>query len=247
MPTQEQLLKYSKGMARASLLARRELRSFWSILDKSDMVAVREALEEFFPALIRAYGDAAATVSADWFEELTGDVAFLGDDSSDDAVNARMRWAIGAGFGGDIDQALGTLESVADELVKQFGRDTIVNSSAQNGRRFARVPVGETCNWCRMMGSRGYVYRSTASAGGLSRWHGGHCDCQVIPEDGVKPVGYDPDELYSQYQNAREQEPQDLLPQGDMSDTEYAKRLRLITGYDDNAIAGRMRLMYGGN
>ena len=208
---------------------------------------MREALEEFFPALIRAYGDAAATVSADWFEELTGDVAFLGDDSSDDAVNARMRWAIGAGFGGDIDQALGTLESVADELVKQFGRDTIVNSSAQNGRRFARVPVGETCNWCRMMGSRGYVYRSTASAGGLSRWHGGHCDCQVIPEDGVKPVGYDPDELYSQYQNAREQEPQDLLPQGDMSDKEYAKRLLLITGYDDNAIAGRMRLMYGGN
>ena len=234
-------------MARISKLARRELRAFWNLLDKRDLVAARKELEEFFPSLVQAYGDAAATISADWFEELTGDAAFLGDDVNEERANAKMRWAIGAGFDGDLTQAISTLEMVADELVKQFGRDTIVNSATGNGRRFARVPVGETCNWCIMMGSRGFVYSSFAAAGGLSRWHGGDCDCQVIPEDGTIPKGYDPDELYEKYEKARETEPQDLLNRDGMTEAEYEKRLKYLTGDDDNAIAARMRAMYGGD
>lgn len=63
--------------------------------------------------------------------------------------------------------------------------------------RFARVPTGsETCMFCIMLASRGFVYLSESSAGALDHFHP-HCDCRVVPGFGDTEVdGYDPDALY---------------------------------------------------
>ena len=66
--------------------------------------------------------------------------------------------------------------------------------------RWARVPVGQTCEFCVMLASRGFVYltRETASLGG--GFHNGRCDCNVVPSWGERHIaGYDPDALYRQY------------------------------------------------
>ena len=58
--------------------------------------------------------------------------------------------------------------------------------------RFARVPTGaETCAWCMLWASRGFIYRSEASAQ-LTRSHF-KCDCQIVPSWSKKPRirGYD--------------------------------------------------------
>src|SRR5699024_4109685 len=113
-----------------------------------------------------------------------------------------MRWAITEAFGGDPDQALATLGLVTDELVKQFGRDTVMSSAGSNGRAFARVPTGaETCDFCLMLASRGFVYKTSSSAGELATFHG-DSDCAIVAEDGVIPDDYDPDELYDRYMNS---------------------------------------------
>jgi len=68
--------------------------------------------------------------------------------------------------------------------------------------RWARVPVGETCEFCVMLASRGFVYltRETASLGG--GFHNGRCDCNVVPSWGERHIaGYDPDTLYRQYKS----------------------------------------------
>lgn len=79
------------------------------------------------------------------------------------------------------------------------------NCIAENARRdqlkpkFARVPAGpETCRFCIMLASRGFVYSSKESAGALNHYHP-HCDCRIVPgfdggESGVE--GYDPDLYY---------------------------------------------------
>ena len=184
-------------------LARRELEAFWAALDKTDMVKGRRALEEFFPALVEQYGNVASIVAADWYEDVYQEYSTLVNaDVNTDQVNARMRWAITEAFGGDPDQALATLGMVTDELVKQFGRDTVIGSADSNNRAYARVPTGsDTCAFCIMLASRGFVYSSAKSAGELSKFHG-DCDCAIVAEDGVVPEGYDPDELYEKYQNA---------------------------------------------
>lgn len=189
------------NLATVTRLARRELEAFWSTLDMQDMVKGRQALEEFFPILVEQYGNVASIVAADWYEDVYRETARLTNaDVNTDQVNARMRWAISEAFGGDPRQAVATLGMVTDELVKQFGRDTVSLSAGSNGRRFARVPTGaETCSFCLMLASRGFVYATESKAGDLAKYHG-DCDCAVVAEDNTVPEGYDPDELYARYQ-----------------------------------------------
>lgn len=205
MPTAAQVEPLRRNLATVGKLARRELEGFWRTLDLSDMVSARRSLEDFFPVLISQYGDIAAIVAADWYEDIYREAARMAPQLADgESVNSRMRWAIGAGFGGDSGQALATLGIVTDELVKQFGRDTVVLSSSDNNRAYARVPTGsETCAFCLMLASRGFAYATAQGAGELSKFHG-DCDCTIIASDGVDPEGYDPDALYEKYMNARQ-------------------------------------------
>ena len=190
-------------MNEISRQARAELIGFWATLPKGDMVYVREQLEQFFPALVDVYGDVAGVVAGDWYESVMMQPSYLAELKPHAQVNARMRWALTAGFDGDVGQALETLSLVTDELVKQFGRDTVTRSSGRNGVRYARVPSGaDTCDFCIMLGSRGYVYESAAVAGEIAKFHG-NCDCQIVPWDGKEPEGYDPDALYEQYSARR--------------------------------------------
>lgn len=69
--------------------------------------------------------------------------------------------------------------------------------------RYARVPTGaETCDFCLMLASRGFVYHSEKSAGGLTHWHS-HCDCRVVAGwDGMAVEGYDTQAIYDRWQDA---------------------------------------------
>lgn len=72
--------------------------------------------------------------------------------------------------------------------------------------RFARVAAGaETCAWCFMLASRGWVYATKESASKAKKtgdsFHAG-CDCQIVLAFGEQTPeieGYDPDSLYEQY------------------------------------------------
>ncbi|VEH01065.1 Uncharacterised protein [Slackia heliotrinireducens] len=66
-----------------------------------------------------------------------------------------------------------------DEYVKFQARDTIRRNAARDrNARYARIPDGKACDFCRMLGSRGFVYHSEASAGGDDQYHP-FCNCQL--------------------------------------------------------------------
>lgn len=69
--------------------------------------------------------------------------------------------------------------------------------------RYARVPTGaETCDFCLMLASRGFVYRSKASAGAVNHYHES-CDCRVVAGwTGMEVEGYDPQAIYDRWQDA---------------------------------------------
>ena len=78
--------------------------------------------------------------------------------------------------------ALNFLEGQMDKVVKNAGRETIIQN-VENDKapvRYARVPDAGACNFCRMLGSRGFVYYSRKTAGEFREWHP-NCNCQVIP------------------------------------------------------------------
>ena len=201
--------QHAKAQEELVRLATARLKVFWDSLDLTDPNGCREALAGFWPFLIEQYGEVAATLAADRFEELTGMRATMARAVDEERALSRMNWAIRPLFNGEGD-AYGLLALLLDELVKQPGRSTMIASARDNRIRYARVPVGDTCAFCLMLASRGAVYVSRSSAGDRgSRFHG-KCDCAVEPVrddydlDQLKRQGYDPDELYDKYLTARE-------------------------------------------
>src|SRR5690606_16612234 len=122
-----------------------------------------------------------------------------------DEVLTATRWAATPALReGATVAAYTRLSYTLNRFVGQLGRDAVIDSSAAAGLRWARVPVGKTCAFCLMLASRGFDYVSRDSAGGEARKFHAHDDCQVVPDDGDPPAGYDPDALYEQYQAARD-------------------------------------------
>ena len=73
------------------------------------------------------------------------------------------------------------------------------NAMADPARpRWALVPHAGACDWCRMIGSRGFVFKSSATAGAER-----HPSCRCIPvadfSDSPALDGYDPAALYDEY------------------------------------------------
>lgn len=213
MATPAELAAYRSSQRDVVELAREALTQWWAGRDASDPRAVSAALQEFLPELVASYGDVAATVAADWYEELRDQARVLGryravlaDPLPDEQVRAAARWAVGPLFDEvpNAGKALDLLTGTVQRLVQQGGRSTIHRNvkADPSGVRWARVPTGaETCAWCRMMASRGAVYLSRKSAGGENNWHN-DCDCQPTPLWPEQAAPYDVDRLYQQYSDA---------------------------------------------
>ena len=203
MPSLAEVTAQRNLQNRVSEAARRDLQRFWMRLDLTDLVAVREALNEFLPVLVDRYGAASAELAAQWAESLLG-AAVLANPVVD--VAPAVSWSLTSAFQGNPTQSLSTLGIVVDRLVKQHGRDTIADSSARAGVRWARVPSGaETCAFCLILASRGDAYHSAESAGEGRKFHG-DCDCVATPirDERDLPKGYDPEALSRMYADARD-------------------------------------------
>lgn len=194
-------------------LARRDLQAFWSSLDLTHPERARDLLLEFMPRLVEQYGEVAASVAADWYDDLRAassapgryraQMAALPERA---AVEGTVRYAAGHLFDGDAARTLAYLVGETSRLVLKAGRDTVVRSAASDPVRtgWARVPSGaDTCGFCLVMASRGVVYLSQESAGQAATYHS-DCDCvptPVWPGDSL-PDGYDPDALRERYEEA---------------------------------------------
>lgn len=171
MATRAEIDLVVRALNRLSLSARSDFLSVWSRLDPTDWAATRRVLEDFWPDLIGHYGDMATALAADQVAlDGTTPQSVRGVDPA--RANARMRWAIG------VPDQLGSMLVILDELVKQPYRSTVQRSAGAAGTGWARVPSGaETCEWCLMLSSRGFVYESANAAGEGRKYHG---EC-VIP------------------------------------------------------------------
>ena len=116
-----------------------------------------------------------------------------------DMVEDAAHYNAGRLVGGDWDGFVEAEARTVDNNVHRAAYDTMKKSCKDNHVQWARVPSGrETCGYCFMLASRGFVYVSedTAKAGS----HVG-CDCVVVPgkHGSTEVEGYDPDALYERW------------------------------------------------
>jgi hypothetical protein len=197
-------------------LVESDLLAFITALNFEKPAAVRDALFDFVPALISEYGDVAATVAADWYDELRDAEGVGGSFRAslaplvpDEQVKGRLGFATrpdGPLWAGQADTFTAFVGMMSNEYALQPGRDTVMEAAHAEKVAYARVPEPGACKFCLMLASRGFVY-SKATAGGAKKFHG-KCRCNTLPVwDETRArveYGYDPDALYDQYRALRD-------------------------------------------
>ena len=166
-------------------LARRDLSFMLSQTRGAD--AIQEELRDVLPELVRMYGSAAATLAADWYDDLrekaevagrfraiTADLPDIG------RTDALAGWAVGPLYGADPrpDVAFSNLLGGFQRIVYNADRETVMTSSIQDRRARGWMREGEgKCEFCQMLIGRGAVYtEATADFESHDR-----CGCIGVP------------------------------------------------------------------
>lgn len=124
----------------------------------------RAYIAEAFPELVDPYMSAASMLAADWFEESNPESAFTAELSPPlprERLVSTVHWALGA----DGDKALDRLSGSTQRAVFDGARETtMLNVELEPGTRWAREARPNACAFCRMMATRGAVYRTERDA-----------------------------------------------------------------------------------
>ena len=215
MPSRSDVDRLRSANADIVRLATSRLSEVMGGLDLTRPERARDALLVAVPAITSAFGEVSATVAADWYDDLRASAprsgrvpsfsATLAEPVGAEVVAASVRFAAGRLFTDTPAAAGDVLAGAVQRHVLAPGRATVSQSVARDPwrARWARVPSGRACAFCTMLASRGPIYASEESAGGMGDYHD-HCGCTATPvwPNDPLPEGYDPDALYADYQGA---------------------------------------------
>lgn len=199
---------------RAGDVAERRLRALWKRLHLDDLGTLEGALFQLYPRLVEESAEVASAAALEWYErqrEAEGVAkayspvmpsSLVDQDDAETIVGAVLR---DLREGTDRAKALARLTNGARKMISDSGRATVQHAAEADPKspRYARVPTGsETCAWCMLWASRGFVCRSEETA----RFTRSHfkCDCQIVPSWSKKPriKGYDVSKYEDMYRKA---------------------------------------------
>ena len=171
---------------------------------------VRDFTIESVSYAVSVYGDAAATCAADLYDEMAEasgaklPTAILDTSDVSGFIEKEVRYQAGKYIAGKGEEFASAAAAKATDQVSRRANETMRRNAKRDGLRYARVPMGgETCTFCIMLASRGFVYKSAKTAGEGNHFHA-HCRCKVVPQFDkrgreTKVEGYDPDELLDRW------------------------------------------------
>ncbi len=204
-PTYNDIYTFSRTLQHISQEARSEFQKLLSEVDFSDWSIAANQLRTLIQGIVSRYGLASAEIGAQWYEycrkmnfdsrytAIVGEVSRYGLMSD---VNAEIDKL----FNGEVDEAelVSRLSGVVVDQVQKQARDTILSNinteyldaiargdkSFANKCGYARVTTGDSCAFCIMLASRGFVYASEKTATKSKRtgdkYHQ-HCHCVAVP------------------------------------------------------------------
>lgn len=195
---------YIARLRKTNETAANKVAHFMETHDCSTPEGVKQLID-YAHAVATKYGEGAAELSCQMLDAVA-DASGAYVPAAEPAATATY---------GEIAKAIyGTLASNRDpnavgaavgRSVKLAGVDTLQQNALRDGAEWAWIPAGDTCPFCLMLASRGWV---KASKKAIKNGHADHihnnCDCTYcVRYDGETTVeGYEPDKLYDQYKNA---------------------------------------------
>jgi hypothetical protein len=166
-------------------LAERDLTLIWAQV--SSAVDARDGLLDVLPRLVEIYGAAAATLGADFYEELRADAEVSGRFTAIAAplpdqgrTDALARWGVTPMFSATPDKvaALVLVAGGLQRIIANAARQSVVLSTVDDRRaRGWRRSASDGCDWCRDLAHGDVVH--TAKAAEFESHD--HCNCVAAP------------------------------------------------------------------
>lgn len=149
---------------------------------------LREATKEAIDNALNAFGTQAGQLSTELFEEImrregrdiTGEIYDTIDRTD---VDKKVRYFAGKLVEGNLPSFTKNVKDLTRYYVKRTAFENSIQNCIKHEVRYARVPSGrETCAFCFMLSSRGFIYYTELTATGKDG-HGmhRHCDCIIVP------------------------------------------------------------------
>lgn len=173
-----------------------------------------DALIDYCYKVIARYGTASAELTASMYEAIA---------KAEEVFIQPAELAEIASYGDAAKAVQGSLlQSPSGQLVKQAvsrqiklaSADTLAKNALRDGAEWAWIPSGDTCPFCLMLASQGWV---KASKKALKNGHCKHihanCDCTyaVRFDSSTTVAGYDPDRYLADYEGAEGNKPREKL------------------------------------
>jgi len=164
----------------ASLVA--ALRRLWRLVDLGDVSGSLPAYKTAVAAVVNQYGLASASFGSDYFDTMRAQAGVtapfrtpLVDPAPDAQVQASLGWATSDLTGPSAPTITGDdlattvqakVEGVSQKLVTDAGRNELIAAieADKEATGWARVTKPGACAFCRMLATRGAVYRSAETA-----------------------------------------------------------------------------------
>jgi hypothetical protein len=150
-------------------------------------------LHTVVPEIVGQHVQAAATVTAQWYDELAPDLPFQATpvvNLPSERIKKSVDWALHAptaptpeapSTAPTSDDVLSRLSGSTKRMVYDASRDTVVSNASVEGVKWARYASANACPFCRLLATRGPVYTSEKSAAFKAH---DHCRCLAVPERG---------------------------------------------------------------
>lgn len=195
---------------RLSEASKRAVMDLVSNITYTDVADLRQQLIEILEPLFSAATDDAAAFAANLYDEIREFElgrrlgATANSMRKPIATEQAIRAFVGKLEAEGMQRVIQLLMDRIDYEIKKSAAECVqYNGSVDPAKpRFARVPSGtETCIFCIMLASRGFVYlsKNTAGADRADHFHP-NCDCRIVPGfQGMEVEGYDPSALYDEW------------------------------------------------
>lgn len=220
MITLSRITRYSREVNSASKEAGNYVQAvldvYRSQYPNATVAEVRNLMAETIREAVNLYGDSASTLSNEFFDEIAEDnkesyPTGIYNNIDPNKVDEKVKYFAKSLVKGNIADFDHSVRDITQYYVKRCAFDNMFKNCKKNKLRYARVPSGlETCAFCFMLASRGFVYDTDASAGGDGHSYHQHCDCIIVPgfhESEMDPdsqiEGYKPNELYDRYKDCK--------------------------------------------
>jgi hypothetical protein len=219
MVTQSLLNQYRREVESASNDARNYLiavtKAYLEENPSADVAEIRNFAIRAIQDGVNVFGDQAKVIANDFFDTLAEQNGSKATSEIFDTLDAGMmedkvHYYARSIAEGNIDKFIDDISNLTGYYVKREAFCNMAKNCNKQGLRYARVPSGkETCAFCFMLCSRGFVYWTEKTAGGEGYEYHTNCDCIIVPgfyrgywnmeamDDQVE--GYTPSELYARY------------------------------------------------